>query len=566
MLRNTQINLQRWRLFNSMDEGFCILEMIFKEGKTIDFRYIDINPVFEKQTGMKDALGKTVKQLVPDIEEFWIEKYGEVAITGESVRFEDHAVSLGRWFAVNAFRIGNPEDRHVAVLFNDITERKRTEGAMKASRGRQDFLLKLSDEVRELVDPVEIQETTCRLLGEHLMANRIVYCENQGEEFVIQHDYVNGLPSMVGRYPVGVFGPDKFLAYFRRGEAYVVKNAKDEPTLCESEKAAYQAANMVSFIGGGLIKRGELLASFGVHSKTPRNWTIEEVELVQTVAERTWAAVERGKTEEALKESKMRFRTMAEASGILIAQSDSTGNDKYFNNEWLKTTGRSMQDLLQSGWSDLFHPEDKNEFLKAYKLSIDKREVLKREFRLLSSNGEYRWLFAIVSPRFSPNGNFAGQISSFIDITELKLAEEALESKNDELIKINNDLDNFIYTASHDLKAPISNIEGLMHVLIQNLPEEVREKPTIKKVASMIEQSVNRFKSTILDLTEISKLQKQVGEKTSIINLHELIEDVKLDLESEIEKTKAEIFADLQNCNEVDFSEKNLRSIVYNLI
>jgi signal transduction histidine kinase len=141
-----------------------------------------------------------------------------------------------------------------------------------------------------------------------------------------------------------------------------------------------------------------------------------------------------------------------------------------------------------------------------------------------------------------------------------------LLAKNKQLTKINNDLDNFIYTASHDLKAPISNIEGLMHVLIQNLPEEVREKPTIKKVASMIEQSVNRFKSTILDLTEISKLQKQVGENTSIINLHELIEEVKFDMESEIEKTKAQIFTDLQNCNEVDFSEKNLRSIVYNLI
>jgi len=120
-------------LFNRMDEGFCILQLIFDEGqKPTDYRYIEINPVFEKQTGMKNALGKTIRELVPEIEEFWLDIYGKVALSGEPTQFEDHAVSMGRWFDINAFRIGEPHERKVAVLFKDITVRKQAEAAMRA--------------------------------------------------------------------------------------------------------------------------------------------------------------------------------------------------------------------------------------------------------------------------------------------------------------------------------------------------------------------------------------------------------------------------------------------------
>jgi len=130
-LRESEENYRK--LFNSMDAGFCILQLICdEEQKPIDYRYIEINPVFERQTGMKNALGKTIRELVPDIEPFWFDIYGKVAFTGEPTHFEDHAVSMGRWFDVNAFRIGEPHERKVAVLFNDITVRKQAEAAMRA--------------------------------------------------------------------------------------------------------------------------------------------------------------------------------------------------------------------------------------------------------------------------------------------------------------------------------------------------------------------------------------------------------------------------------------------------
>ncbi|MFN7141934.1 MAG: sensor histidine kinase, partial [Limisphaerales bacterium] len=113
-------------LFNSIDEGFCVIKVLFENGNTPqDYRFLEINPAFEKHTGLKNALGKTIRELVPSHKRLWIEKYGKVALTGEPDRFEQHDDSLQRWFDVFAFRIGRPEEHKVAVLITDITARKR---------------------------------------------------------------------------------------------------------------------------------------------------------------------------------------------------------------------------------------------------------------------------------------------------------------------------------------------------------------------------------------------------------------------------------------------------------
>ncbi len=129
------VSESRYRtLFESIDEGFCILQVIFDgDDRPVDYRYIEINPAFERHTGLAHALGRTVTELVSDIEPFWFDAYGAVALTGEPKRFVDHAKSMDRWFDVYAFRIGEPDERKVAVLFNDITKRKRAEHALKES-------------------------------------------------------------------------------------------------------------------------------------------------------------------------------------------------------------------------------------------------------------------------------------------------------------------------------------------------------------------------------------------------------------------------------------------------
>jgi PAS domain S-box-containing protein len=121
-------------LFESIDEGFCIVEMIFdSENKPIDYRFLIANPAFDKQTGKKNAVGKTVREMAPQHEDYWFEIYGKVALTGQSIRFENRAREFQRWYEVHAFRVGKPELRQVGILFNDITDRKHTEEALRHS-------------------------------------------------------------------------------------------------------------------------------------------------------------------------------------------------------------------------------------------------------------------------------------------------------------------------------------------------------------------------------------------------------------------------------------------------
>jgi PAS domain S-box-containing protein len=118
---------ERYRnLFNSIDEGFCVIEMIFDENeKPIDYCFLEVNPTFEKQTGLHNAKGKRAYELVPNIEAHWFEVYGKVALTGEPIRFVNEVKALNRWFDIYACRVGGPDSHKVAVVFSDITERKQ---------------------------------------------------------------------------------------------------------------------------------------------------------------------------------------------------------------------------------------------------------------------------------------------------------------------------------------------------------------------------------------------------------------------------------------------------------
>jgi PAS domain S-box-containing protein len=137
-------------LFNAIDEGFCIIEVIFDENeKPIDYRFLEINPSFEKQTGLIGAQGKRMRELVPEHEEHWFEIYGTIAVTGQPARFVNRAEQLHRWYDVYAFRLGQPENRQVAVLFNDITDSRRAEEELRDSREQLRALAGRLQAVRE---------------------------------------------------------------------------------------------------------------------------------------------------------------------------------------------------------------------------------------------------------------------------------------------------------------------------------------------------------------------------------------------------------------------------------
>jgi PAS domain S-box-containing protein len=147
---------ERYRtLFDSIDAGFCVLEMIYRDGRAADYRFVEVNRAFEPQTGLRDATAKTMREHVPEHEQHWFDIYARVAESGEPARFVEEAKGLGRWYDVSAFAAGQPGSGRVGVLFNDITARVRAEQALKAEATRKDeFIATLAHELRNPLAPI----------------------------------------------------------------------------------------------------------------------------------------------------------------------------------------------------------------------------------------------------------------------------------------------------------------------------------------------------------------------------------------------------------------------------
>jgi len=123
-------------LFTSMMEGFALHEIICDDaGVPADYRFLDINPAFQKLTGLDPSrvVGKTAREVFPNLESYWIERYGRTALTGEPRIFEDYAAPLGRYYRVIVY---SPAERQFAVLFEDVTQRKMNEMLLEQERER----------------------------------------------------------------------------------------------------------------------------------------------------------------------------------------------------------------------------------------------------------------------------------------------------------------------------------------------------------------------------------------------------------------------------------------------
>ena len=119
-------------MVSALGHGLCVIKMQTNDdGRFVDYVFLETNAAFESQTGLADARGRSMRELRPDHEQHWFDIYGEIAATGRPRRFTAQAAALGRWYDVYAFRIGNPEERLVGILFDDITamhcERERLE-------------------------------------------------------------------------------------------------------------------------------------------------------------------------------------------------------------------------------------------------------------------------------------------------------------------------------------------------------------------------------------------------------------------------------------------------------
>jgi PAS domain S-box-containing protein len=243
-------------------------------------------------------------------------------------------------------------------------------------------------------------------------------------------------------------------------------------------------------------------------------------------------------------ESEQRFRIMADHAPAMLWMSGTSGDCEFFNKGWLDFTGRSLGQELGAGWAEGIHFEDFQHCMSIYLESFVARRGFRMEYRLRNAKGEYRWLLDTGVPRYNPDGTFAGFIGSCIDITESKLAEqrtrqhtetlaaslqerdellEVLEKRTRALSRSNSELEQFVYAASHDLRAPLRAIQMLSEWIEADLA--AIEKPDVSNQLVLLRKRVARMTGLLDDLLEYSR----VGREKHVlrqVNTRQLVDEV----------------------------------------
>lgn len=266
-------------------------------------------------------------------------------------------------------------------------------------------------------------------------------------------------------------------------------------------------------------------------------------------------------------------RRMLEGIPHIAWTANPQGDITYFNRRWYDYTGHADALPLPEQWLLYLHPADAEGTSLHFAHCLATGDAFEIEFRFRDHAGNYRWMLGRALPSHNATGSIMQWLGTCTDIHEhrlalerVDLAQRMLRENNAQLTRVNVDLDNFIYTASHDLKAPISNIEGLLDALLIELPADTVQSEPVQPLLHLMQDSVNRFKRTIEQLTDVSKLQKEHGQPTAPVDVAAVVHDVRLDLEPLIQSTSAELTVDVAAAPTVFFSEKNLRSVVFNLL
>ena len=354
-------------LFNTMDQGFCILEMIFNENKEpVNYRFLEINPMFENQTGLKAAVGKTVLELVPDLEPHWFHRYGKVALTGKAERFTDRSEAMGRWFEVYAFRLEGIESNKVAVLFTDVTERKKAEEAIKRSENN---LLSII-----LQSPVAMAILKGPSFVVEIANDRMYELWGRGKETLLNKSIFEGLPEVKDQ------GYEDLLKkVFTTGKTF----------------SAYGIPVALPRDGGMQTVYINLL----YQAFREGDGTISGVMAVATdVTEQAEAKIK-------VEESNQELKFVTDFMPQIIWATRADGYHDFYNKQWLDYTGLTYEQSENTGWHSVVHPDDYERALKVWENSLKTGNPYEIEYRFRRWDGEYRWFLGRALPLRDDAGN-----------------------------------------------------------------------------------------------------------------------------------------------------------------
>jgi hypothetical protein len=487
---------ERYRmLFDTLIEGFCIIEVVFDAaGRPIDYRFLETNPAFEAQTGLKDARGRLMRDLAPDHEAHWFEIYGQVALTGEPARFVNEARALGRWYDVSAYRAGGPGSRRVAVLFNDITERIRAEETVRNER--------------------RLLQVTLTSIGDAVVST-------------------DGLGNIAFLNPVAAA-----LTGWTE-EASLGRPAQDVLRMV-NEVTREQAEDII----GRVLREGRAVAMANhtaLVSRDGREIPIEDSAApIRDEAGNLLGVVlvfhdvtERRRAQEALRESEARLTKLSDNLPDGAIYRYCHGIDGHFRFEFLsagieKLTGIPAAECIADAATieESIVPEDHERLRDAIALSRERLTQFEVEVRRRHrATGEVRWSLLRSTPTRNPDGSTTWD-GIELDITERQRVEEALrqnraklaertvqlertaaelDRRNREVERVSRMKTDFLTRISHELRTPLNAIVGYSDLLGEQSAGPL-PAPYPRFVAN-IQEGASHLLAMVNDLLDISKIE-----------------------------------------------------------
>jgi PAS domain S-box-containing protein len=283
-----------------------------------DLRYLRVNDALCKMTGIAATtyLGHTLQEVRPAIAPHIEPVLRRVLNTGEQffdIEIDEASPEGHHHWSISCYPIQVEDTKllGVGMMITNITERKHYVELLHRRAIQDAFRVTLSDALRPLTDPSEIKSTAAQILGRQLAVNRVNYADvvSERDVVIVEIGYVNGVSPVSGRYTLEEYGRNLSRDH-KSGQTMIEPDVANSPHLTDEQKNAFKALDIAAHIDVPLVKNKQFVGLLFVHQAKPRQWTDDEVALVEETAERTWEAVERARSQTALREGEERYRTL----------------------------------------------------------------------------------------------------------------------------------------------------------------------------------------------------------------------------------------------------------------
>ena len=463
--KESQVNYQE--LFNTMTEGFSLHEIICDEkGEPYDYRFLEVNPAFERLTGMKkeDVLVKTYRELLQNADPSWIKACGAVSLTGEPIELESYSPDLKRYYKVTAYR---PAPGQFATVFIDISDRKRIEEYLKKSEAKSRAIL---DSIPDLIF--------------HLAEDGTFLDYRAPDEWEL---YVPP-ESFLGKRIDDVLPPD------------LVSQIRSKMEMARKSSSIQTFEYKLAIGGCEIYYEARLaLSSDGTF-----------IALIRNIDERR-------KMEDALQESERRFHAAIDNFPYTFIIYDKDLRIRYINRVGIEMSGMSKEDIIGHTDEELFPPNITGAYMDYLRKALNMGTIQTRETTQNLESGRTTMVFNYV-PIFTDQGHIWQILGINYDITEITEAKRKLErtlkenKKQNRLLKTvveelsgnYKEIERLLYRISHDLITPLITIEGFLGFLKKDV--EKCNRIRIEIDLGLIGDAISRMQKLLGDALELSSL------------------------------------------------------------